>query len=196
LTGTAARQTCGWSSRIRRAAFQDCSVALGAAAATQGLRRLELRHNRPIRGHSRPAEDRPVRSSKLRSGVSARPPSKDQMTHQFMYPNVSPVRGTAPTTDSGGPASSAGTHNDTVSGPSSRAHKEPRSGPPVGRDWPLRSAPNGVRPQRRDHQGPPTTPRRATVDRPDPPGPQEPVSAPNTAVVHAGSVGNHSTPRK
>jgi hypothetical protein len=69
LTGTAARQTCGWSSRIRRAAFQDCSVALGAAAATQGLRRLELRHNRPIRGHSRPAEDRPVRSSKLRSGV-------------------------------------------------------------------------------------------------------------------------------
>jgi hypothetical protein len=36
----------------------------------------------------------------------------DQITHQFMYPQVTPVHGTAPRTDSGGPASSVGTHND------------------------------------------------------------------------------------
>ena len=67
------------------------------------------------------------------------------MTHQFMYPNVNPVRGTAPRTDSGDPGHAVDTDNDTVSGPSSRAHRELRSGPPVGRDGPLRSAANSVR---------------------------------------------------
>jgi len=61
------------------------------------------------------------------------------MTHQFMYPNVNPVPGTAPGTASGGPADSVDTHNDTVSGASSRAQAERTSGPPVGRDGPLRS---------------------------------------------------------
>ena len=39
------------------------------------------------------------------------------MTHQFMYPEVTPVHGTTPGTDSGGPASAVGSHNDTASGP-------------------------------------------------------------------------------
>jgi hypothetical protein len=61
------------------------------------------------------------------------------MTHEFMYPTVAPAPDTAPSTDSGDPAGSADTHNDTVSGPPARAPKEPRSGPPVKRDGPLRS---------------------------------------------------------
>jgi len=63
------------------------------------------------------------------------------MTHQFMYPNVHPVPGTAPRTDSGDPARAVDARNDTVDGPSSRAHEEQRSGPPVGREGPLRSTP-------------------------------------------------------
>jgi hypothetical protein len=43
------------------------------------------------------------------------------MTHQFMYPTVAPASDTAPSTDSGGPAGSVGTHNDTAGGPPSRA---------------------------------------------------------------------------
>jgi len=69
------------------------------------------------------------------------------MTHQFMYPAVHPVPGTAPRTDSGDPARAVDARNDTVDGPSSRAHEEQRSGPPVGREGPLRSAP---RPAARD----------------------------------------------
>jgi len=69
------------------------------------------------------------------------------MTHQFMYPNVHPVPGTAPRTDSGDPARAVDARNDTVDGPSSRAHEEQRSGPPVGREGPLRSPP---RPAARD----------------------------------------------
>jgi len=61
------------------------------------------------------------------------------MTHQFMYPKVAPVPETAPSADSGGPAGSAGTHNDTVSGPPSRVPQEPGAARPVTRDGPLRS---------------------------------------------------------
>ena len=105
------------------------------AFRTSGCRCANLRHPRfaPSRNETQlsysgtfvPVEDRL---------------QKDQMAHQFMYPKVDPVRGPAPRTGSGGPADAADTHNDTVSGPASRAHPEPGSGPPVGRDGPLRSA--------------------------------------------------------
>jgi hypothetical protein len=62
------------------------------------------------------------------------------MTHEFMYPKVDAVDDTAPETPTGGPARSPGTHNDSVGDASTRGHEEPASGPPVGRDGPLRSA--------------------------------------------------------
>ena len=100
---------------------------------------------------------------------------KDEMTHQFMYPRVTPVPGSTPGADSGGPAGSAGTHDDTAGGPSSRAHTELRSGPSrgAGRAVPLRS--EHVSPQRRDHVEAPATTRRAWTFRLDLSGAQQPV---------------------
>ena len=73
---------------------------------------------------------------------------EDETTHQFMYPEVAPVSGSAPGTDSDGRASSADIHNDTVGGAPSRAQEEPASGPPVRRDGPLRSEQPGEPPTR------------------------------------------------
>jgi len=62
------------------------------------------------------------------------------MTHRFMYPKVDPAPDSAPETGPGGPAGSADTHNDIVSGPpSGPPDEQERPVPETGRAAPLGS---------------------------------------------------------